>query len=870
MYSASPIFQQKVKELNRTWKISVQIQHSSGTLTLTDKDIVLSSIRFSEASQAGEEFMPGGVVSKTFDISIINKPEYANINFEGATVIPQVALFLSKNTSAESYFTNATQPSEFEEGNGEELWERIPLGVFYIDEPLKERNAINIKSVDSMIKLDKPYSLSTLSYPATLYQIYVDICNFIDVQVGTLNFPNKDITVSEKPSDNYTFRDVLKCVSELAGRFSIMNRVDALELRWYTESGLTITPMNRMYFKTKEYSVKISGVQTTIDDVTYLYGTSGYVIDFSGNFLLQAISNYGLVLQNITEAISALQFVPYESSWQGNPALEVGDIITQIDRDGNEYKTIVTHNTYKYRGQGTIFAKGLPEISRGFKGSTNKKIINIVRQELKPIGNQLTTLEQAQLNATELIANMLGGYTHFEADAFYISDNPVLANSTKIWKWGIGGFGYSDDGGVTYKTGITAEGSIVANLISAGIVTADMVQTGILQSEDGSTWINLNNGEFNFKDAIKWVNGSLVITGGGDSEPQPDDPTIVRQDTDYNGVTINAQRGIEVNFSDGGRARIGKDSILVENVDGSLTKIDGRGISMVLSIPQFTDVPTAVTIEDKFETGVITDSRLDIQRCYIRSRNSLLDGTSYNVLDYAKVLAIAKYTGNYGIQFVNPIPPVTANYNRLENNQVYYRYKYQTVSDFYFYNYTPSKDSIFSAKYKVITAPYTTAKLHIRDLTAGYDTIIDLTSTSWVTINHQMIKDHVYGFMVNITLDRDFIAVNDDPVTQFMTVHFDDFFYESNVTGSIITGYAQGTVPYNPFIYVGSVTFLTKTVTVTLPEYFKGLNFNVFLTNPGSTTATLDGINNKIPNFTASCAFAGATMKSVYIVTLNQ
>lgn len=510
MYPVTELFAEKIKENNRVFQCKVQIQHSQGVLDLTDKDLVLGSLLLAESSQAGDEFTVGGTVAADLSLSFLNKSEYEDIEFEGATVIPQVALLLSVGLDTENYFLSAPRPSEFEEGEGQEYWEWVPLGIFNIDDPIKLRNTIQIKAIDNMIKFDKPYSLSSLSYPATLYQIYVDACNVCDVTVGTLDFPNKNHIVQERPDRDYTFRDIIGYVAELAGCFAKCNRTGALEIRWYENTGLELGPMNRFDFKPKDYQVKIKGIMATVDDTVYLTGTDDYAIDLSDNPLLQ--SDYETVLPNILNHIGNTVFTPYDSRWQGNPAVMAGDLVTHTDRDGNEYATLITHSTYKYRGASTMSAKGLPERARGFKGSTNKKIAQIKRKIEKEVGNRLTTLEQAQLDATELIANMLGGYTHFESDAFYISDNPILTNSTKIWKWGIGGFGYSEDGGNTYTTAITAAGSIVAELIAAGIITADMVQTGLLQSEDGSTWINLDNGEFNFKNKFKFANGEFSVS----------------------------------------------------------------------------------------------------------------------------------------------------------------------------------------------------------------------------------------------------------------------------------------------------------------------------------------------------------------------
>lgn len=578
MYPVTELFAEKIKENNRVFQCKVQIQHSQGVLDLTDKDLVLGSLLLAESSQAGDEFTVGGTVAADLSLSFLNKSEYEDIEFEGATVIPQVALLLSVGLDTENYFLSAPHPSEFEEGEGQEYWEWVPLGIFNIDDPIKLRNTIQIKAIDNMIKFDKPYSLSSLSYPATLYQIYVDACNVCDVTVGILDFPNKNHIVQERPDRDYTFRDIIGYVAELAGCFAKCNRTGALEIRWYENTGLELGPMNRFDFKPKDYQVKIKGIMATVDDTVYLTGTDDYAIDLSDNPLLQ--SDYETVLPNILNHIGNTVFTPYDSRWQGNPAVMAGDLVNHTDRDGNEYATLITHSTYKYRGASTMSAKGLPERARGFKGSTNKKIAQIKRKIEKEVGNRLTTLEQAQLDATELIANMLGGYTHFESDAFYISDNPILTNSTKIWKWGIGGFGYSKDGGQTYGTAITAAGSIVAELIAAGIITADMVQTGLLQSEDGSSWINLNNGEFNFKNVLKWEDNELKIFSP--DIPEPFDPI------DLENQISNIENRV-ANFSDDGKLTLAEANslkIVLEDLQagvGTLINI-GMGLGLMTEV----------------------------------------------------------------------------------------------------------------------------------------------------------------------------------------------------------------------------------------------------------------------------------------------
>ena len=566
MYPVTTLFKEKVKETTRTWKAQVDIQHSGGVLTLYDEDLISGTMKIEENSQSGQDFSVGGVVASNFEVTIKNKTdgitgtyivdnlniavddmlqpvdwydEYNSISFEYATVIPQIGLLLDEEN---------------------DTWEYVPLGRYTIDEVTKSRNTIKIKAVDNMIELDKPYSLSKLGYPATLYQIYTNICNVADVQIGTTEFLNQDYIVDERPEGNYTLRDVLSFVAQLSGSFARFNRTGALELVWYTDSGITLGPGNRFNFKPREDTIKISGVSydTTDDegqDITYLAGTDEYVVGLTDNPLLQ--NSFETVIAAIYDKVKDTAFTPYESSWQGNPAIQPGDKITQIDRDGNEYSTIVTYSAYKYRGAGTLAARGQPVKAKRYTGSTNKKIAEIKRKIEKEVGDKLTSLEQAQLNVTELIANMLGGYAIYGEDAIYIADNPDIDVAQKIWKWGIGGFGYSEDGVEgPYSTGVSADGTIVAMLVAAHIITADMVQTGILTSNAGNMVIDLDNNIMKVADDAGMVRVFL-----GEYEPNKfgiriRDPVNNNTILDDKGLLNSWQQNMAENFDSNHSAKL--------------------------------------------------------------------------------------------------------------------------------------------------------------------------------------------------------------------------------------------------------------------------------------------------------------------------
>ena len=73
-------------------------------------------------------------------------------------------------------------------------------------------------------------------------------------------------------------------------------------------------------------------------------------------------------------------------------------------------------------------------------------------------------------------------------------------NPDNSWKW---------------KTAISAKG-LSTELVSTIQLIAEQIIAGTLSSVDNSTWINLDTGEFNFKDKIKFIDGNYTIDLGDD------------------------------------------------------------------------------------------------------------------------------------------------------------------------------------------------------------------------------------------------------------------------------------------------------------------------------------------------------------------
>lgn len=110
-------------------------------------------------------------------------------------------------------------------------------------------------------------------------------------------------------------------------------------------------------------------------------------------------------------------------------------------------------------------------------------------------------------SATSLITGQSGGYVVINTNdvtgqpyELLVMDAPDIAEAVNIWRWNVGGLGFSRNGyNGPYETAITADGQIVADFITAGTLAANIIKAGVLSSQDGSSWWDLETGEVHLR-----------------------------------------------------------------------------------------------------------------------------------------------------------------------------------------------------------------------------------------------------------------------------------------------------------------------------------------------------------------------------------
>ncbi len=162
-------------------------------------------------------------------------------------------------------------------------------------------------------------------------------------------------------------------------------------------------------------------------------------------------------------------------------------------------------------------------------GNVRKNVAMTIAEQTQEIakGPDLTALQAAVMEATELITGNQGGYVVIHSstggdkpDEILIMDQPSIEEATQVWRWNKSGLGYSSSGyNGPYGLAMTIDGKINADFITTGGMDAARITAGILQSKDGRFLIDLTANTITMKNTSGNTvfsfdgNGNLTISG---------------------------------------------------------------------------------------------------------------------------------------------------------------------------------------------------------------------------------------------------------------------------------------------------------------------------------------------------------------------
>lgn len=478
MYKVS----QEVKNLfnkNYIQVADITVNGVNESFAVAENEIVQGSLSIDRYSVSNSKIEVGSAVAAELTLKLKNDDgKYDNTVFEGAEVFVKIGI---KKWDAHRW------------ENAVIHW--IPCGYFTIDEPPRALSTITISALDRMILFDKTVETDKLSFPMTVADLLNKICTICGVTLATdiTRLPNKDYLITAYPEgQDLTYRTLLQWCAALTGTCAFMNYDGNLELKWYEQTDLTISPSERYNSDMQENDVAITGIYfKDAANTEYIAGTDDYCLDLSSNGLLQ--DNVQVVLDTLYVSLKGFSYRPYTATIKSAPYIYPMDMIHYEDAKGEVHDTIITNVTFGMNLNTSIAGKGETTQKQKYSqsGGLTKQQATILEKLRENLDKAMTAKEQAQLELNRLLSNSLGlNIVTIPQDdgtqVYYFCDGETLESSNIIYTFKANGFAWTkswNDGNPVWKYGFSKDGNAIYNMLAAYKISTEYLDAECVTAE---------------------------------------------------------------------------------------------------------------------------------------------------------------------------------------------------------------------------------------------------------------------------------------------------------------------------------------------------------------------------------------------------
>ena len=394
MYNVSDTYRELIKAPVRYTGISGAARLRDGTIIhLTDDNIAAGSLSITQKMNGRGDFRPGGVYSGELSCSLKGFAGKTS-DLDGAAI--RLAFIL--------YHDSDMQAAKSE---------TVPLGRFYVDgSSIKRRNdTVTLSAFDGMALFD----VEATERSGTLYELVCGACTAAGLSFGMTQtafeaLPNAAQTAKINTARIQTERDLLMYVGMMTASFARISRSNELEfvpLTCERNDGGVIVPVREIAGNIR-FNTDFSDDTTCIAKLftrrngAAVYSTSEIsaggseklaVMELNENPLLAELSDneVAAVLNNeLLQMYKCLNRV-FDSSFTGDPALEIGDYVRlrggAIDTDRGYATGMITSQIWRYRGQHTIkcsMPSSLPAVGETVATAYSAETSTESRQRTQP------------------------------------------------------------------------------------------------------------------------------------------------------------------------------------------------------------------------------------------------------------------------------------------------------------------------------------------------------------------------------------------------------------------------------------------------------------------------------------------------------
>ena len=386
----------------------IEVTSGSKTFTITEADIIQGWLKIDRYCVTNSKIEVGSAVASELSLKLRNYDgKFNDVSFEGAVLNVKIGIKLSSVLEGATLGKGILGRIILGSASSDQDIAYVPCGLFIVDTPPRKLSTISISALDYMVLFDREVNASALSFPIHVDALIQKICSICNVTLATdvSALPNHYFSIGGLPDTNQTltYRQLLQWCAQLTGTCAFMDGSGRLVLKWYEQTGVTITASERYSSDMLENDITITGF--TCDDGkgnTYLSGTADYTLDLSDcGFLTNA---YEGVLKELQTARGGFAYRPYSATIKSAPYLFPLDMIHYKDKNGVMHDTIVTNVTLALNCNTAISGAGETVTSSSYAQSTSgvtSQQAATDRSNLEKINQTATQTKQNKQDLTQ-------------------------------------------------------------------------------------------------------------------------------------------------------------------------------------------------------------------------------------------------------------------------------------------------------------------------------------------------------------------------------------------------------------------------------------------------------------------------------------
>lgn len=419
--------------------------------------------------QPSDGFMIGATTSQSLDLTLLNKGDMV---YGTSTIKVEIGLKIGNTI------------------------EYIPMGIYNIDDIEKTDYTIKITAFDNMMKFEKNF-ISNLGDTLTLQQVVNELVRITGVQF-TGNLPAYTV----KKLEGFSCREILGYVASLCGGNAIITRDGKFTIVTPKDNSYSIGTSNYFDYKREETKYKIGKISCQSGEEVLSKGSLGadsMELEFENPWVTNSI------LQDIYNKLNGFEYLGYSMKWQGDPSIDVGDIVTITDKKGVVRKHPILSQKFTYTGGLTseISAKGENKNKNEFSGSgpSAKKVERVVME--------LALINKALIDVA-YIGDLTAGNIKFDTASGTIMDLQTLL--AKFVTGENGQFLNLTTDNVTISNALIKD--VIAKSISVEDLKASIISTNKFRITSDNGGIEIVGATQQFKDK----NNKVRIQMGQDTQ----------------------------------------------------------------------------------------------------------------------------------------------------------------------------------------------------------------------------------------------------------------------------------------------------------------------------------------------------------------